>query len=74
MRRSMQGCADGSPSRPGLELGHIEQLYTFGDRGRDARRRCSLFAYLAFVRESEPRVASVGLARLVPLFPVGGLA
>ena len=26
----------GAPSRPGLELGYAEQLYTFGDRGRHA--------------------------------------
>ena len=38
-----------------LELGHIEQLYTFGDRERDPRRvrgpRMLSIAYLAFVRE-----------------------
>jgi len=42
-----------------LALGHVEQLYTFGDRGRDARRRVLSVAYLAFVRESPPRVPSV---------------
>jgi hypothetical protein len=42
-----------------LVLGHVEQLYTFGDRGRDARRRVLSVAYLAFVRESPPRVPSV---------------
>jgi hypothetical protein len=43
----------------GFELGHVEQLYTFGDRDRDARRRVLSVAYLAFVRESTPRVAGV---------------
>lgn len=42
-----------------LELGHVEQLYTFGDRDRDPRRpggpRMLSIAYLAFVRESAPR-------------------
>ena len=41
-----------------LRLGHVEQLYTFGDRDRDPRRpggpRMLSIAYLAFVRESVP--------------------
>jgi hypothetical protein len=45
----------------GLELGYVEQLYTFGDRDRadrpvpdgGARRRVLSVAYLALVRESE---------------------
>ena len=41
-----------------LQLGHVEQLYTFGDRDRDLRRpggaRILSIAYLAFVRESAP--------------------
>jgi hypothetical protein len=41
-----------------LQLGHVEQLYTFGDRDRDPRRsggpRMLSIAYLAFVRESAP--------------------
>jgi hypothetical protein len=48
-----------------LRLGHVEQLYTFGDRDRDPRRlerdprpsggpRMLSIAYLAFVRESAP--------------------
>jgi hypothetical protein len=43
----------------GLELGYVEQLYTFGDRFRDAREaaggpRVVSAAYLALVRESTP--------------------
>lgn len=42
-----------------LALGHVEQLYTFGDRDRDPRHpggpRMLSIAYLAFVRESAPR-------------------
>lgn len=41
-----------------LDLGHVEQLYTFGDRDRDPRRpggpRMLSIAYLAFVHESPP--------------------
>ena len=45
--------------RTGLRLGFVEQLYTFGDFGRDpaaarsGERRISV-AYLAFVRDGEP--------------------
>jgi hypothetical protein len=43
----------------GLELGYVEQLYTFGDRFRDPREleegsRVVSAAYLALVRESDP--------------------
>lgn len=43
----------------GLELGYVEQLYTFGDRFRDPREaaggsRVVSAAYLALVRESTP--------------------
>jgi len=43
----------------GLELGYVEQLYTFGDRDRDPRElgggpRVVSAAYVALVRESEP--------------------
>jgi hypothetical protein len=42
----------------GLELGYVEQLYTFGDRFRDPRERAGRprvisVAYLALVREQE---------------------
>jgi hypothetical protein len=40
----------------GLELGYLEQLYTFGDRDRDRRAgaRVLVVAYLALVREGAP--------------------
>jgi hypothetical protein len=50
----------------GLELGYVEQLYTFADRHRDPRERKGgprvvSIAYLALVREG--RVAGAGHAR-----------
>jgi hypothetical protein len=50
----------------GLELGYVEQLYTFADRHRDPRERAGgprvmSIAYLALVREG--RVAGAGHAR-----------
>jgi hypothetical protein len=50
----------------GLELGYVEQLYTFGDRHRDPRERSGgprvlSIAYLALVHEGRP--AGAGLAR-----------
>jgi hypothetical protein len=54
----------------GLELGYVEQLYTFGDRNRDPSEG-----------EGGPRVVSVAyghcrrrLAGLVSILPLGGLA
>ncbi len=37
---------------------YLEQLYTFGDPGRDPRGRAVTVAYWALVREAEPRPAS----------------
>jgi len=50
----------------GLDLGYVEQLYTFADRNRDPRERAGgprvvSIAYLALVREG--RVAGAGRAR-----------
>jgi hypothetical protein len=50
----------------GLDLGYVEQLYTFADRHRDPRERAGgprvvSIAYLALVREGE--VAGAGRAR-----------
>jgi hypothetical protein len=55
----------------GLELGYVEQLYTFGDRRRaplgepNGQRPVSV-AYLALVRESETKVASA--AHWLPVY------
>lgn len=45
-------------TQTGLHLGYVEQLYTFGDRGRDPRedidgRRVVSVAYLALVRQPD---------------------
>jgi len=47
----------------GLEVGYVEQLYTFGDRNRDPLEshggpRVLSVAYLALVREGRPRAVS----------------
>lgn len=47
----------------GLELGYVEQLYTFGNRHRDPRERAGgprgvAIAYLALVQEAPPDPAS----------------
>ncbi|RYF89880.1 MAG: NAD regulator, partial [Caulobacteraceae bacterium] len=52
-------------SQTGFELGYVEQLYTFGDRGRDAPR--------AEVGAGAARVVSVGYLALTPSAS-GGLA
>jgi hypothetical protein len=48
----------------GLEVGYVEQLYTFGDlerAGRHEQGRLLSIAYLALVRESRPSAAAVWL-------------
>ena len=54
----------------GLELGYVEQLYTFGDLGRGGRstRRPISIAYLALVRESSP-LAGAGWLGVYDLLP-----
>jgi hypothetical protein len=52
----------------GIELGYVEQLYSFGDRDRDPRARRGgprvlSIAYLALVREEESRIGSDVAAR-----------
>jgi hypothetical protein len=49
-----------------LDLGYVEQLYTFGDRGRDPREqqdgaRILSIGYLALVQEAKPAGAGEGL-------------
>lgn len=58
-----QGTRDWVSEQAGLPLGHIEQLYTFGDRYRDPRElgggpRVVSIGYLALVREG--RVSGSG--------------
>ena len=65
----------------GLRLGYVEQLYTFGDRGRhtqagDTGAHVASIGYLALTRAADnaaPR-ARRDLRALVPLFPMGRLA
>ena len=62
----------------GLELGYVEQLYTFADRNRDPRERAGgprmvSIAYLALVREGRVAGCRAGpLARLLRVPAVGG--
>ena len=74
----------------GQRLGYVEQLYTFGDRDRHGRwgRRCGARAPrpgrrlsgagarggLGRCRHGRRRPGRCRMARLVSLFPVGGLA
>ena len=66
--------------KTGIEIGYVEQLYTFGNRNRDPgeRRggpRVISVAYLALVREGPPsRAGEARVAGLVPPLPLGGLA
>jgi hypothetical protein len=60
------GLRDWVREQTGLELGYVEQLYTFADRHRDPRERAGgprvlSIAYLALVREG--RVSGAGRAR-----------
>jgi hypothetical protein len=60
------GLRDWVREQTGLELGYVEQLYTFADRNRDPRERAGgprvvSIAYLALVREG--RVAGEAQAR-----------
>jgi hypothetical protein len=57
----------------GIELGYVEQLYTFGDRFRDPReldggQRVVSAAYLALIRESQPASGLAARWRLVYRF------
>ena len=63
----------------GLDLGYVEQLYTFGDRGRHAEPGDTRLAHsLGRLSRADPRrrrrAARLALVALVRLFPLGGLA
>ena len=73
----------GRGSRPGLRVGYVEQLYTFGDRGRQAERGESglhvvSVGYLALTRAADSadalRATGAGFDAVVPLLSLGGLA
>ena len=58
----------------GMELGYVEQLYTFGDRNRDPAEshggpRAVTVAYLALVRERETRSAGASWRGWYELLP-----
>lgn len=54
----------------GVELAHIEQLYTFGEPGRDPRGRVISVAYLALVRSEEHAPQAGSDAAGAQWFPV----
>jgi hypothetical protein len=60
--------------RTGMELGYVEQLYTFGDAGRDPRERAAgarvlSVAYLALVREQAFEAAGAAWRDVYELLP-----
>ncbi len=65
LERALRGWVS---ARGGLELGYVEQLYTFGDPFRDPRAAARLLsiAYLALVREGTLRDGGAG--RWLPVY------
>lgn len=57
----------------GLERLFLEQLYTFGDPGRDPRERVITVAWYALVRLADHRVQAATDARQAAWFPVDDL-
>lgn len=55
----------------GLHRVYLEQLYTFGDLGRDPRDRVVSVAYYALVKLSDHRVKAATDAREAAWFPAG---
>ena len=75
---SRSACAPGWRSRPGLRLGYVEQLYTFGDRGRHAQAgdtdaHVVSIGYLALTRAADnaARAPGAALRALVSLLSRG---
>src|SRR5436305_7946557 len=61
-------------AQTGLLLGYVEQLYTFGDRGRHARAgdvgpHMVSIGYLALTRRGEPALPAAGFAPWYRFFP-----
>ncbi len=54
----------------GLERVYLEQLYTFGEPGRDPRERVVTVAYYALVKLGDHRVRAATDARSAAWFPV----
>ena len=57
----------------GVETGELEQLYTFGDPGRDPRGRTISVAYLARVAPGEVHPVAADDAAAVGWFPLDAL-
>lgn len=53
----------------GIELAHLEQLYTFGDLGRDPRERVVSVAYFALVKQVDHAPRASTDARRAAWFP-----
>ncbi len=77
------GLRDWVAAQTALTVGYVEQLYTFGDRGRHARpddtgTHMISVGYLALTRMSDNAAALARggrrLRAVVPVLPLGGLA
>lgn len=73
--RTLERCLRGwVREQTGLELGYVEQLYTFGDRDRHAGEqgggpRVISIAYLALVRETRPPAGGAGWQDVYSFLP-----
>lgn len=57
----------------GVQVNYMEQLYTFGEPGRDPRKRVISVAYVALVKQSVHRVLADSDAADARWFPVDAL-